>query len=252
MKGLAGGWTLLILCELCQAQRAMIPSVVHHDLDDGRWQVRRNAFEMVAANPLVTTDPLLGSLLIQLRMRENSESEKPVPDLYEDDDYVAYDEELTNLVEQIAINGNSPRAWKALVWMRYNPDSQTGRWLSEHKEALPYILELVRSSSSARRMNAGYLLALILSNSKSNLNLRPAKYQSLKAIIRSLALKDDPPVQQFASRGLALIGDCEDIPILERVAVRAKDPFTRGFALDAAKQIQKSNEGCQVSSRLSP
>jgi hypothetical protein len=241
IKRLAGGLILLLFCELCEAQASLVTPLVLHELADARWRVRRNAFEVVAANPRVTAEASLERLLIQLRIRENIECEKATPDLFEDEDYVAYDEELTNLVEQIAIYGNSPRTWKALVWMRYNPDSQTGKWLAEHSQTLPYIRGLVKSPNPVRRMNAAYLLALILQNSKEDLYFRQGKYRSLKTIIRSLALGDEPLVQQFATKGLGLIGDSDDIPFLKSLSLSAQDPYTGKFAADAARRISESN-----------
>ena len=100
--------------------------------------MRRDTFEQIEGNPKSTSDPKVSKLLVELRDVENIAASGGKTDLFEDDDYVAYDEQLTTAVEHIAVNSNNQSAWKALAYMRYNPDSVTGKWLAHHKQTLPY------------------------------------------------------------------------------------------------------------------
>jgi hypothetical protein len=43
--------------------------------------------------------------------------------------------------------------------MRYNGDSQTGHWLAEHDDTLPFLLEQAKSDNPVRRMNAVYVIS---------------------------------------------------------------------------------------------
>ena len=143
----------LMLGMLCQAQPGTVTSQVLKDLRADRWQVRRDAFERLAAVPDGVRQPAVQTLLIQLRERENAAT-NPVSgsdtDIFEDDDYLAYDEQLTPLVEQIAEKTNNPRAWKALVNSRYNGDFVYGNWIAAHRETLPFLLEQLHSPIGPR------------------------------------------------------------------------------------------------------
>jgi hypothetical protein len=206
-----------------------------------KWQVRRDTFEQIEGNPKSTSDPKVSKLLVELRDVENIAASGGKTDLFEDDDYVAYDEQLTTAVEHIAVNSNNQSAWKALAYMRYNPDSVTGKWLAHHKQTLPYFMKQATSSNYVRRMNAAYILALMLQQSKQQGKLDKDEYIRLKSIVRRLAVYDIAPVQQFAAKGLGLIGDLDDVRILEEVRDNAKDPYTKNFATDALTQIRLSN-----------
>lgn len=235
------GVTVLVMCLITEAQTRRVTPTLQDDLNNKGWQVRRDAFERVAGIPNVTNDPLYRQLLIRLRNEEDVQAEKGEPDLFEDDNYLAYDEELTDLVEKIAVATNDRGAWRSLVNMRYNPDSETGHWLAKHRQTLPYIIEHSRSVSFVRRMNAVYLLALVLSAAKEDGSLVPRQYKYIKQIICRLAVNDVAPVQQFAIRGLGVIDDKEDIPLLERLSAVGNSPESRQFALDALAQIRKAN-----------
>jgi hypothetical protein len=153
-RNLAVGVVALTVGLLCRGQAGIITLQLLQDLKSDRWRVRRDAFEHLAAVKDGVHQPRIQALLIELRELENQESGKPEPDLFENDDYLAYDARLTPLVEEIAETTNNPRAWRALVYMRYNGDSVYGNWIAAHRQCLPYLLEQVHSRYSVRRMYA--------------------------------------------------------------------------------------------------
>lgn len=227
---------------LCRGQAGLITPQFLQDLKSDRWQVRRDAFEQLAAVKDVVRQPQTQALLIDLRERENHESEKPDPDLFEDDDYLAYDEQLTPLVEQIAETTNNSRAWKALVYMRYNGDSVTGNWIAAHPQCLPYLLEQVHSKNSVQRMYSVYVIASMLAKAKASSHPFPtSQYNSLKVVIHNLALNDIDPVSFSAAQGLALTHDSGDADVVERASKRLGDPQVRQMVANIAQQIRDAN-----------
>lgn len=226
----------------CQAQAGLITPQVLQDLRSDRWQVRRDAFEHLVAVKNGVQEPRVQALLIELREREDRESEKESPDLFEDDDYLAYDAHLTPLVEEIADKTDNPRAWKALVYARYNGDSVYGNWIAAHRQCLPFLLEQVHSRYSPRRMYAVYVIASMLAKAKATANPFPEKqYRELKTLIRRLATKDIDPVSYSAIEGLGLTDDPEDAEFVERLSARFMDPHQRELTLGVARRIRDTN-----------
>jgi hypothetical protein len=241
-RELSIGVVALAVGLLCQAHAGLITPQLLEDLKSDRWQVRRDAFEHLAAKHGVH-QPSVQALLIQLRELENRESEKPEPDLDEDDDYLAYDEQLTPLVEEIAETTNNHRAWRALAFMRYSGDSVYGNWIAAHRQCLPYLLEQVHSKNSVRRMYAVYVIASMLAKAKATDPFPPAQYKSLKAMIRRLGLNDIDPVAFSAAKGLALTHDPGDGEVVERVSARLADPHARQIIAKVAQQIRDASSG---------
>jgi hypothetical protein len=228
---------------LCQGQAGVITPQLLEDLKSDQWEVRRDAFEHLAAVKDGTRQPRVQALLIQLRERENRESEKAEPDLFEDDNYLAYDDQLTPLVQRIAVTTDNPRAWRALVYMRYSGDSVYGNWIAAHRQCLPYLLEQVHSKYSPRRMYSVYVIASMLAKAKATNPFSPAQYKSLKAIIRHLALTDIDPVAYSAAEGLGLTHDPGDAEFVERASARLSDAPSRTFVAQIAQQIRDANSG---------
>ncbi len=227
----------------CQARSVPVARQVLRDLKSGRWQVRRDAFERLQAVKDGIDRPGVQRLLIQLRQREDQESEKADPDLYEDDNYLAYDEELTPLVQKIAVGTNNSRAWRALVYMRYNGDSEYGRWIASHRQCLPFLLEQVRGRSPVRRMYAVYVIASMLAESKSRKPFTKARYKSLKAIIRRLAGSDNDVAVRFSAvQGLGLVDDPEDTEFVFQISEGFSDPHLKALALDIAQKMPKAKQ----------
>lgn len=242
-RELSIGVMALAIGLLCQGQAGLITPQLLQDLKSDRWQVRRDAFEHLAAVKDGVHQPRIQVLLLQLRERENQESEKESPDLDEDDDYLAYDDQLTPLVQEIAETTDNPRAWRALVYMRYSGDSVYGNWIAAHRQCLPYLLEQVHSKYSPRRMYAIYVIASMLAKAKATNPFPPAQYKSLKATIRRLALNDIDPVAFSAAQGLALTHDPGDAEVVERVSARLADPRARQIIAKVAQQIREANGG---------
>jgi hypothetical protein len=229
---------------LCPGQAGLITPQLLQDLKSDRWQIRRDAFEHLAASKDGVHQPRIQALLIQLRERENQESEKESPDLFEDDDYLSYDDQLTPLVQEIAETTDDPRAWRALVYMRYNGDSVFGNWIAAHQQCLPFLLEQIHSRYSVRRMYAVYVIASMLAKAKASSHpFPPTQYKALKALIRRLATFDVDPVRFSAVEGLGLTHDPEDAEFIERLSARFTDPGTKEIALKIAQQIRDANRG---------
>jgi hypothetical protein len=241
MRGILVGVACLLLGFLCRSQTAAVTPQTIADLHAKRWTVRRNAFERLAAVKDDIDNPRIQKLLIRLREKENVESNMGDIDLYEDDDYLAYEGELTSVVQEIAVKTNNPNAWKALVYGRYNGDSEFGNWLSSHRATLPFLIRRLESPLAPLRMDAVYVLANMLAKSKGEDPFPPAEYRSLKQRVRSAAAKGNPAVRQSAMKGLGLTKDLEDVPFLEKLAKTAPDPDTRKYALNAAREIRESN-----------
>lgn len=226
------------------AQSSAVSPEIARGLRSNRWQVRRDAFERVAGRTNATTDAAMQNALVQLMRREDIDSETNATDLYEDDDYVAYHDQLLSLVQKIATTTNDPQAWRALVYDRYSGDSPLGQWLARHKAALPLIVGQLKSRYSVRRMTAVQVVSLRLIYSKSakpdsGSYVSPRQYRYLKARIRFLAKTDVAPVSQAACMGLGAIGDKGDIPLLEQVAADpTRDKYTQKFAHQAVEQIR--------------
>ena len=243
IRTIIAGFLCLTLSILCQAQIGPIKQQTLRDLNADWWPVRRNAFEHLAAVPDGVNQPDVQSLLIQLRDREDkaANAADPAPDLFEDDDYLAYDEQLTAMVQQVALKTENPAAWRALVYMRYNGDSVYGNWLASHRESLPFLMQQLKSPYAPQRMNAVYVIANMLAKSKVNSLFPPSQYQSIKRQIRAMAMRGNPAVRQSAMQGLGLTKDAEDAAFLETLAAECKEPYTRKFALDAAQEIRNAN-----------
>lgn len=234
---------------ICQAQSVLITPQVLQDLNSDRWQVRRDAFEHLAGVRNGVNQSRIQKLLIQLRQREDQESEKADPDLFEDDDYLAYDEELTSLVQKIAVDANDAGAWRSLVYMRYNGDSDYGNWIASHRQCLPYLLDQIHSPYSGRRLVAVYVLASMLAKSKFSDPFSPTRYKSLKARIRELAAKDVVPVRFSAVQGLGLINDPEDTDFVYQICEGFSDPHLRALALGIAQKMSRTNQRNRPPSR---
>jgi hypothetical protein len=91
MRGILVGVACLLLGFLCRSQTAAVTPQTIADLHAKRWTVRRNAFERLAAVKDDIDNPRIQKLLIRLREKENVESNMGDIDLYEDDDYLAYE-----------------------------------------------------------------------------------------------------------------------------------------------------------------
>lgn len=239
-RAIVVGVVSLFLGSSCQVRAGTITPQTIADLNANRWTVRRNAFEQVAAAKDGIDNPKIRNLLINLREKENLESNRNSVNLFEDDDYLAYDEELTPLIQKIAEETHDPRAWKSLVYGRYNGDSVFGNWIASHRETLPFLLKQLESPYAVRRATAAYVVANMLAKAKSVKHFQAAEYRRLKQRLRSAAATGHPAVRQSAMKGLALTKDSEDAPFLEKLAKTATDPDTRQYALAAAKQIRES------------
>jgi hypothetical protein len=77
---------------------------------------------------------------------------------------------------------------------RYNPDSEFGNWLPEHREALPEILPLFQSKALRYRGVACYVLANMLAKAKTKEPFPSSEYLSYKQRIRWHILHDTPGV----------------------------------------------------------
>jgi hypothetical protein len=188
-------------------------------------------------------DTKLDKEFIQLRKREDIESDRETPDLFEDDDYLAYDERLTQVVESLAEATNDPDAWRSLVDMRYNPDSQTGKWLASHCVVLPYVVALTKSRYDARRMIVIYVLAGLLKNCKGTGSVTPSRYKELKTVIRWHASHDSIPVSTSAIQGLGVTNDKEDASFLRELSEQIPDAFRKKLAITTAQQIEQAAGG---------
>jgi HEAT repeat protein len=231
--------SLSMLGQISSAQQGEITAQVIKDLQASRWQVRQNAFERIVAIPDAVDHPESRALLIQLREREDVEAGKEPPDLFEDDDYLAYDERLTSVVQEIAIKFHDRRAWDALVRERYNPDSEYGRWLAGHQEALLSLEALLDSRYVPLRADAVYDIALMLANSKITKPLSIEKYTSLNNRIHTMAAHDEPIVRYNAIKGIGLMNHPEDVAFLEKLASTASDELVEKTALEAAQTIRE-------------
>jgi hypothetical protein len=221
------------------AQREVSDKQIDADIHSDRWQVRRNAFELVDAVPDVLARPDARHRLVELREIEDRAASQSNPDLFEDDDYLAYDDKLTALVQEIAVQTHQRRAWDALVNMRFNPDSDYANWMAQHQEALPSVEMLLTSLFVPRRVNAVYIMSEILASAKkAHQSVAGPEYERLKDLIKNHASHDDPSVSGFAIQGLGLIGDREDIPFLNGLLSSIKDEYRTKLVRNA---IEKSD-----------
>lgn len=219
-----------------------IPRQVELDLRSNQWPVRRDAFERLLAIPGASSAPEIQTALIALREKEDRESNKSDPDLFEDDDYNAYNGQLSEEVQAIAVATHNPRAWRALVDERYNQTSEFADWLASHRETLPELTRFFSSPYIWRRGIACYVVASMLAKSKTDHPFPAAEYQAYKRRIRWHILHDPLGiVPDFGIEGLALTKDPEDIPTLEGFAARAKLPFDKKLALETAQAIRDAN-----------
>lgn len=230
---------LSLLFAVCLTGTKMFSTAVDSNLNSPIWQVRRDAFERLAGSPMVLSDHVLQRELVHLRNVENLQAETSSSDLGEDEDYLAYSDQLTEIIKKIAVATNSPSAWRSLVYAPYNSQSEMGIWLANQRPAFPFIVEQTRSKISAERMVSVYLLAMVLRRSKSDHSLSPAQYHALKRKIRYLVKNDIPPVRQSAIQGLGIIGDSEDAPLLETLDSAQINPVTRKFSEEALAKIRK-------------
>jgi len=231
----------------CRAQSGPITPEILQALKSARWQVRRDAFEHLTGVKDATHQPRIQVLLVRLRDTENQASENSTVDLFEDDDYLAYDAQLTPLVEEIAETTNDPTAWRAIVYGRYNGTSVYGSWIAAHQQCLPYLREQIHSKYPVRRMTAIYVIAAMLAEAKSTHPFPQRQYRMLKGTIRHIALTDIDPVAYSAAEGLGLTHDTGDAEFVERVSKRFQDPGLRRLTLQIAQQIRSANASSSVS-----
>lgn len=214
------------------------------DLHSSHWAVRRDAFEQLVARKNFANSPEIRDALINLLETEDiaaQHGEGAERDLYEDDDYVAYTEQLGELVQDIAVSTHDPRAWHALVYGRYNQDSRFGDWLASHREALPELTQLLSNRYDWNRGVACYVIANMLAKSKSGDPIAPSTYRHYKRLIR-WHIWHDPPgfVTGFGVEGLGLTKDPEDIPFLEALAARSNDKDWKQLTLRVAQDIRNT------------
>jgi hypothetical protein len=226
---------------LARAQQVPIPPTLAKDLNSPAWPVRRDAFETLIADPHALDNPAVREAIIRLREKENTESGKAEPDLFEDDDYLAYDEQLGPYIKKVAQTTHSPRAWSALVHERYNSDSPFGRWLATQREALPALTDLLDSRYISYRADACYVILAMLANAKINDPFPAAVYRRYKDRIRWHILHDNIIVVFDGIEGLALTKDADDIPLLKIAARQAPTAFHKKHALDTVDLIAKAN-----------
>jgi hypothetical protein len=220
------------------AQREAITTQVKEDIHSNKWQVRRDAFEHISAIHLPQSQAQIQTLLIDLRDVENDASAKSDPDLFEDDEYLAYDDKLTARIQSIAVETSQRKAWDALVNMRFNPDSEYAGWLAQHEAALPSLEELLKSAFVPRRVNAVYIIAEILSRDKQSHHLNQSEYDRLKSLIKWHAVHDEPQVSAFSIQGIGLTHDLEDISFLDALLPSIKDDYRRKLILEAKRRIR--------------
>lgn len=211
------------------------------DLHDTRWEIRRDAYERLMALPGAPLLPPVQEPLIKLRLLENSASDKSTPDLFEDDNYLAYDAQLTKSVQEIAVHTNNHLAWKSLVEMRYNGDSEYGRWLASHRQSLVFLERQLQSPLSPQRMSAVYVIALLLKCNHGKSWLSPAKSQQLVRQIQSHVTHDIPPVQYSAIEGLRLIDDLRDVRFLEAFIKTTDDETLKSLAAKTILAIRNDH-----------
>jgi hypothetical protein len=212
------------------------PQDLISSLHSTKWEVRRDAFERLLAPPDALKDKKTIDLLLILREKENIESEKSEPDLFEDDDYLAYDERLVKTVEGIAENYHGQRIWSALLNMRYNSDSAFGEWVAGHPIALQEAEKLIRSRYGPRRSNGIFLSAAILAKNRGA--FPQENYRRVRTMIRFHLLHDIPPVRYDAILGLGLIGVNDDARLLDAYAAKCPDRVLRESAIKQAQIIR--------------
>lgn len=223
------------------SQHGVVTPQLMKDLQASRWQVRQNAFErLLATSNFSIEQPQIRTLLVQLRETENAAASKSEPDLFEDDDYLAYDEKLTSLVQSIVLETHERRAWDALVHMRYNPESEYGKWFGTHQEALASLEELLHSPYEARRINAVYSISEILARSKTSHSLSSAEYRRLKRLVLWHAEHDVAMVSNYAIVGIGLTCDSEDLPFLEHLAPTIKEEWRIKSIQGAEQNIREA------------
>jgi hypothetical protein len=222
-----------------------LPPNLLRNLHSNRWVVRRDAFEQVVAmQKKAANDPAIRNSLIALLDKEDEEAELgegAERDLFEDDDYVAYTDQLIGDVQNIAVQTHDQRAWHALVNQRYNQDSRFGNWLAEHREALPQLTQLLHSRHDWQRGVACYVIANMLAKGKAADPFPSSEYKHYKGLIR-WHIWHDPPgfVSGFGIRGLGLTKDPEDIPFLEAFASRSRNGYYKKLALQTEQSIQNA------------
>ena len=232
------GFVLTMLCGVCSSQRSDASPALDLDLQAKRWIVRRDAFERIAGNPAVYTDPHLISLLIQLRDRENDTSELSKVDLFEDDEYLAYDDQLADLVQKIAVRTKSSAAWRSLVYMRYNSDSITGHWLADHLEAIPFIEDQLHDKYAVRRATAIGMLVNILNDKHSENLMRNNQKRSWITLMRSAARHESTFVRVAALNALAEVGGANELDLLKRIGCCSQPASIRPVAVASASRLE--------------
>jgi hypothetical protein len=245
---------VFILCGIApaEAQSSALPLRLLQNLHSGRWAVRHDAFEqLVAMQKTAPNDPEIREALIALLNEEDlaaQRGEAGEPDLFEDDDYVAYTDELIEAVQNIAVQTHDPEAWHALVYERYNQTSEVGEFLAAHREALPELTELLNSRYDWYCGVAAYVIADMLAKSKSGDPIAASVYHHYKKLIR-WHIWHDPPgfVTGFGIQGLGQTKDPEDISFLEAVAARSHDEYDKQLALRTARDIRNVTAGSKTS-----
>lgn len=239
---------------MSSASQQPLPPDTLAKLDSRRWVVRRDAFEELVATYDAKTNPSVERALITLMEKEDITSQRgegAERDLFEDEDYVAYSSQLLLLVEQIAAATHSSRAWRSLACARYNPDSQLGRWLASHPEALPEIVPLLKSRYEWEREVGCYVIANMLAKSSQSSNPFPtALYEHYKQRIRRVIWSDrNGPVVGFGIEGLGLTKDAEDIPFLKAFLAQSKSEFAKGEAKRIVDDLNRSGASPETSGR---
>jgi hypothetical protein len=222
----------LITCSVLAAQVPPGTSSLVPQLNSSDWEVRDRTLHQILSDPAGLTNADIQDALIGLLERENQihVSENP--------DYDNYHSDLLMAVLRIAQTANNARAYAALVNTSYNADSSFGESLARDGQAFPAILAQAANGRGPTTHEALLLLGGAVRHKKSNGTGSPAprggvdiQYQAAKAVLAQRAQKDsDVMLRMAAIKGLGMVADKEDVPLLQTLADSAVGTTEAGTA----------------------
>jgi hypothetical protein len=117
--------------------------------------------------------------------------------------------------------------WAALLNSPYDPESAFARWLASHGDkATPFVLASATNGDESARADALVVLAQIVAFERKSAparHLAPEELQVIEKVISAGLAAPEPVIRQQAVKGITLVGNHDDLAILDRIA--ATDPY---------------------------
>jgi len=252
---------------LVMLMQGQLAPEISSKLQSSDWMDRREAFQILAANPRRSSE--VDTALVALLLKEDNiirTNPKSRPAGYGDGEgWGEYLGMLSGTVQSIAESRPDQKdVWRALAWSSYNEVSKFAGWLAMHADkTAPLLMDdansvFLANADEWQKFLGGQaivVLAQILAFERDPMTrhrLDAAHLAEAEATIRRGLEDPDNGVRYQAIKALALFGTSQDIGVLEGISTtdpyfetgagatgRETRYFNREAARDAADRLRK-------------